>query len=113
MQSDTRAIFKWGEWDCFAFVTKEAGVDTSHLPPRVYTTNIGAALYIKRNGFDSLADLMDSLLPVRPVGFARRGDVLLKEGCLGICKGSYGVFLTEDAGFARVSTFECERAWAS
>lgn len=105
--------FEWGAWDCFAFVTEAAGVDVSHLPPRTYTTRIGAARYIKRQGFDSLAELMDSLMPERPVGFARRGDVLLKEGCLGICKGHYGVFLSCEGEWSRVSTFECERAWAS
>lgn len=113
MQSETPSIFKWGEWDCLVYVAQEAGLDISHFGPRKYTNNIGAAFYIKRNGFNNLAQLVDSLLPSRPVGFARRGDILLKEGCLGICKGSYGLFLTESSGLTRVSTFECERAWAS
>ena len=104
--------FEWGAADCFAFVTGRAGIDTSHMPPRTYTGRIGAARYIKRLGFNSLADLMDSLMTPKPVGFAQRGDVLLKDGCLGICKGTYGLFLAE-TGYTRVATVVCERAWAS
>lgn len=108
----TERPFEWGPWDCFAFVTERAGVDTSHMPPRTYTGRIGAARYIKRLGYAGLADLMDSLMPSKPVGFAQRGDVLLKDGCLGICKGAYGLFLAE-TGYTRVATVVCERAWAS
>lgn len=104
--------FEWGPWDCFAFVTERSGVDTSHMPPRTYKGPIGAARYIKRLGFASLADLMDSLMSPKPVGFAQRGDVLLVDGCLGICKGTYGLFLAEE-GYTRRPTVLCERAWAS
>lgn len=109
----TSASFEWGAWDCFAFVTTERGIDTSHMPPRTYTGRIGAARYIKRLGFASLADLMDSLAKPKPVGFAQRGDILLIDGCLGICKGAYGLFLDEHAGRVRFPTVNCERAWAS
>lgn len=104
--------FAWGAADCFAFVTERAGVDTSHLPPRAYTGPIGAARYIKRLGYAGLADLMDSLMTPRPVGFAQRGDVLLYRGCLGICTGRDGVFLSE-TGYTRVPSVLCERAWVS
>lgn len=68
-------------------------------------------LYLKRNGFDSLAALMDSLAEQVPVGFAQKGDILMQEGCLGICKGATGLFLAEDRGFERLNTFASERAW--
>lgn len=103
--------FKWGEWDCFAYAVEAAGLDVSHLPPRRYRTQTGAMLYLKRNGFDSLEALMDSLAEPVPVGFAQRGDILMREGCLGICKGATGLFLAEMAGYVRLNTFESERAW--
>lgn len=102
--------FEWGRWDCFAYIVEAARLDVSHLPPRRYRTQTGAMLYLKRNGFASLADLVDSLAEPRAVGYAQRGDILMREGCLGMCTGGFGVFLTED-GFERLSTFESERAW--
>lgn len=109
MTSDS---FVWGSADCFTFVTQRVGIDTSHMPPRTYSGRIGAARYIKRLGYAGLADLMDSLREPKLVGFAQRGDVLLLDGCLGICKGAYGLFLSEE-GYTRRPTVLCERAWAS
>lgn len=103
--------FQWGEWDCFAYIFDGRPELIEHLPPRLYTGPIGAARYFKRLGFDSLPDFIDSLLTAKPVGFAQRGDVLLKDGCLGICHGPHGTFLAE-SGFVRIGTFNCERAWS-
>lgn len=105
------ALFKWGEWDCLAFVADATGLDLSSLTPRRYRTQTGAMLYIKRNGFDSLAEMMDSLAESVPVGFAQKGDILMQQGCLGICKGGTGLFLAEHSGYERLNTFASERAW--
>jgi hypothetical protein len=104
-------LFEWGKWDCFAYVVDAAGVDVSHLPARKYRTQTGAMLYLKRNGFESLEALMDSLAESVPVGFAQKGDILMQQGCLGICKGGTGLFLAENSGYERLNTFASERAW--
>lgn len=103
--------FEWGKSDCFAYVVEAAAIDVSHLPRRRYTTQNGAMLYLKRNGFDSLSALMDSLLEPIPVGFAQRGDIVMQQGCLGICKGPMSLFLDEHSGFIRLNTFQSEGAW--
>lgn len=103
--------FEWGPWDCFAYVVRAAKIDVSHLPPRRYRTQTGAMLYLKRNGFDTLEALMDSLASPVPVGYAQRGDILMQQGGLGICKGGTGLFLAEQTGYERLNTFQSERAW--
>lgn len=72
--------FSWGSHDCVYFAAKCIFQMTGHntledLNLGNYTTPIGAARQIKKLGFNSLEEAVESVLPVieRP----RRGDVAL------------------------------------
>lgn len=106
----------YGEHDCLLFcsgiVQAVTGVDLSRGRRGRYRDSIGAARHLRQLGFRSAAELIGSLLPERPVGFARRGDLVLGEdGIPGVCLGGTAAFVTE-AGLASSPRPEWAKAWS-
>ena len=63
---------------------------------------------------DNLEQAVDEVLDPRPVAFARSGDVVMKDGNVGICNGELSFFMAlheGQAGTATVPTLECDKAW--
>lgn len=109
------AALEWGVLDCgrFAAGAVEAMTGDNLLPKGTYSTELGAAKVLRKAGFDTLAEYMDSVLPVTPLAMARRGDVVMSDGALGICIGAEGLFLPiEGAGLVRKYRREWSNAWA-
>lgn len=70
--------FRWGSHDCVTFAAACVEAMTGDRPiPEIgnYTTALGAARQIKKLGFNSLEEAVESVLPV--IGRPRRGDVAL------------------------------------
>lgn len=74
--------FAWGAHDCFTFAGEavEAMTGKAIAFPRDYADGKGARRVLRRLGFRSYAAAVTAHLgPEKPVGFARRGDVVLAE----------------------------------
>ncbi len=81
---------EWGVNDCAIFaadaIRAMTGTDLMKSIRGRYKTAIGAARVIKNDGFDGLAEYVDSLLPEISLSQAKRGDLIL-------CYGPEGDFL--------------------
>ncbi|GLI99113.1 DUF6950 family protein [Sphingobium sp. BS19] len=112
------AEFTWGELDCALFAANAVLAMTGHdiaAPFRgKYSTAAGSARALKRYGAGTLEATFDTLLPVKPIGYARRGDVVMHDGGVGVCVGSHALFVGREGereGLVRVPRAEWVRAW--
>jgi hypothetical protein len=74
-----RCVFAYGSFDCALFAAGagevQTGVDLRRELAGTYTTEVGAARVLRRNGFAHPADVAEAFLPPIPVAAARQGDV--------------------------------------
>jgi hypothetical protein len=105
--------FAWGDHDCALFaadVVKAITGEDFGAPWRGrYESAVQAMRRLRPHG--GLPGLVTQLLgdPVKPEQ-ARRGDVVLKSGALGICLGAKCAFTGLD-GLVFVTLIECEQTW--
>lgn len=109
-----RMPFAWGMQDCCQFAREGVRAITGADPAkgwglRRYTTARGAASTLKRIGGVSALPARAGLEPVR-VALARRGDVVEREGTLGICIGAHVAFAGE-GGLIFTPVLDCTSAW--
>jgi len=112
--------FQWGVFDCALFTADCVFAITGNDPARNYRnrykTQRGAMGIIKREGFDSLAEMMDTWYDT-PVTkhFLRRGDVGMFDGgngpTVGICTGAHVVAPSEN-GLVSVPVSLCFKGWS-
>lgn len=112
------AVFSWGQCDCALFaagaVAAMTGTDPAAGVRGRYKSSRGAARVLHRDGAASLADWVGARFQPIGTGFARRGDLVMAGGSLGICLGREAVFVgAEDAreGLVRLPLREWEHAW--
>lgn len=115
--------FVWGEHDCctnfFDAALAMTGTDLWHDFRGRYSTELGAFRALKRYGNGDIEPTLDARCEAIPVGFAQRGDGIWNGESVGICMGSYALFLAapdSDEGMVRVPRSEWVkgwRAWAS
>lgn len=115
----TGARFEWGALDCALFAADAVLAMTGHdiaAPFRGrYSTAAGSARALKRYGAGDLKSTFDTLLPPRPIGYARRGDVVMSGGAVGICAGGFALFVgqePEHEGLIRIPRTEWAHAWS-
>ena len=105
--------FAWGVHDCALFSANVTlactGKDYAAPFRERYHTKTGAYKALKPYG--GLAGVLCTLFQDIPVAFAGRGDVVLKDGCLGVCLGRNAAFVTEAHGLTFYPTLSAERAW--
>lgn len=80
-----------------------------------YSTAAGAARALRRYGAGTLEATIGSLLGEIQIGFARRGDLVLVDGMVGVCVGADAVFIGEadgEPGLVRFPRTAWSRAWA-
>ena len=94
--------FAWGRNDCATWVADWrcicTGQDAAQAWRGRYKTERGAMLAIRRAGFDTMADWVDSILGPRlttPL-LAQRGDIALVQDALGIVVGAQIAALSPD-----------------
>lgn len=107
--------FCWGKNDCALFaadcVLAMTGQDYAAAFRGKYDSEIGAVKALKRYGKGDLESTMDAQFPRKPVTLAQRGDVVMREGALGICMGATSFFVTIADGLAGYKTADCLTAW--
>lgn len=108
--------FEWGRNDCATWVADWraliTGQDAASAWRGKYKTERGALRQIKRAGFKTMPDWVDSILGARlktPL-LARRGDIALVQDALGIVTGAQVAALSpEGVVFFRLD--EAQAAW--
>lgn len=74
----------YGSWDCMllaaAVIEAVTGEDLGAAHRGKYRSVAGAVRHLGRLGFADPEAMLDSLLEVKPVGFAQRGDLALVPG---------------------------------
>lgn len=115
--------FSWGEWDCALFACGAVLEMTGRHPAPefigAYDSQRGAAEALRRLGAGTLDATFDAHFESKPPSFAQRGDLVMAHGAIGVCMGSFALFVggleTPEAsaeGLFRVSRSEFTRAWA-
>lgn len=96
---------------CAGAVRAVTGKDLARGRRGRASTKHGALRRLKALGFDSPAALIDSLLPARAPGFARRGDLVMDaDGIPGVCLGDRAAYAGPE-GLAIVPGRRWVRAW--
>lgn len=111
----TSCAVAWGQMDCvrFAAGAVKAMTGTDPLPKLTYKTEAGAWRALKRLGFTSLSQAVDAHLSPTHPAMARRGDVVMCDGALGVCIGGDALFLpVEGCGLIRRPRKDWTSAWA-
>ncbi|RDE05441.1 DUF6950 family protein [Sphingomonas aracearum] len=75
-----------------------------------YQTEIGAARALRRFGAGSVEATFDATFPAIPPALARRGDLVMADGAIGVCVGGEAVFAGE-TGQVRWPRADWTRAW--
>lgn len=110
----------YGARDCALFacdaVFAQTGIDPGAEFRGKYSTEPGAARALKRIGAGSLEETTDSKLETGTVSLAMRGDIVMRQGSLGVVMGNgTALFIGEDeAGNSRwlkAPRHEWEKAW--
>lgn len=106
----------YGEHDCGLFVAGAVlamtGDDFGAPFRGQYSTEIGCAKALKKHGAGDLETTLDSLFDRRPVGRLQRGDLVWDGAAVGVCMGSYALFVGQDG--KREGLVRIERAaWAA
>jgi hypothetical protein len=112
----------YGRHDCMVglaagVIRAVTGADPARGHRGKYGSKRAAALYLKRVfGVETPADLLDQLLPARPVAKARRGDlVLTDDGVPAVVLAGKAAFIGMNAlraGLITVPRRHWVRAWA-
>lgn len=113
--------FEWGKRDCClwtADILKAIhGVDFAKPFRGTYSSRKGFAKLLIKSKVKNLEELLLEVFPMepQPAGLAFSGDpVLLEEqgeSLLGVCYGTYALFLTE-TGLTRRSLDHCKCSWS-
>ena len=112
-------IFAWGSNDCALFVADGVlamtGQDLAADFRGRYSTSRGSVRALRKWGAGTLEATVAASFADRPIGFARRGDIVMHDGALGICIGADAVFVGregEQEGIVRFPRAVWQRAWA-
>lgn len=107
--------FVWGEHDCMLFVSDCVKAMTDEDPASdlrgKYDTEFGALRIISELGHESLAEAVTNRFRCVAIMRAKRGDILMYQGGLGICTGEHGAFLLRDGGLSFQPVLHCQAAW--
>lgn len=110
--------YAYGRHDCALFAAGAVLAMTDFDPAAAfrgrYSTAVGSARALRRYGAGTLEATIATMFPDRPIGFARRGDLVLHESAVGVCVGADAVFVGQEgerAGLVRVARRAWLRAW--
>jgi hypothetical protein len=92
--------FAWGTWDCalaaFDAAAAITGEDRAAEFRGQYDCRKGSAEALRRLGKGTLIRTINAKYERRPVGKARRGDLVWHSGSVGVCVGGAGLFVGEE-----------------
>lgn len=99
MMANREREFAWGDWDCILFacwaVEAMTGHDVAAAYRGRYSDAKGARAALRELGKGTLLRTVDGEFKRKPVGYAQRGDLVWRDGCVGVCLGAGAAFLTE------------------
>lgn len=112
--------YAWGEHDCLLFAAEAVkaltGKDHARKHRGKYDSFASAYAYLRTLGHDSPEAMLDSLLDVKPVGFAHRGDIVMADdGIPALCMGAFALSVGQEGnreGLVRVQRTDWVKAWA-
>lgn len=91
--------FEWGEWDCALFCASAVEAMTGEDPAAefrgTYRSERGSVRAIDDIGQGTLIRTMNARFDRRKPAFARRGDIVMAKGALGVCIGQRALFVGE------------------
>lgn len=100
MAANQHRSFEWGQWDCILFATACAaaltGDDRGADYRGRYSDQRGARAMLREIGRGTLLRTVDSQFARKPVAQAQRGDIVWRDGAVGVCLGEKAAFLTEE-----------------
>jgi len=116
--------FCYGRHDCALFaagaVMAMTGTDFAAEYRGKYRSAAGSIRALKLYGHGTLEATIDALFADRQIAFARRGDLVMFSGSLGVCIGEAALFVTETQagdhhvvaqGLERVPRDLWDKAW--
>lgn len=107
--------FTWGATDCCLFAADAVIAMTGEDPATAfrgrYTTARGATRALKRYGAGTIEATLDTMFGQIRTAFARRGDLVMCAGMVGICVGGAALFVGEENGAPGLVRFD-RSAWA-
>ena len=113
------AEFVWGRMDCALFAAGAVLAMTDFDPAAAfrgkYRSQAGSVRALRLYGACTLPETIATMFEDRPVAFARRGDLALHDGAVGVCVGAEAVFVGQEGdrpGLVRVPRAEWTRAWS-
>lgn len=112
------AQFRWGKLDCALFaagaVRTMTGIDPAAQYRGHYTTARGSVRALRKWGAGTLPATIDALFETIEPAFARRGDLVMVDGMVGVCFGADGLFVGEESGapgLVRFPRARWSKAW--
>jgi hypothetical protein len=113
IERNAETPFEWGVFDCGLFVLgylKEVqGIDLIEKYNLSYSTELGSKRAVKKYGFDTLEELVDSEFD--RVDRPKRGDLACYDGALGICIDQVCVFLNIDSNYVLIPNGQVNQFW--
>lgn len=92
--------FQFGQHDCILFACAAVEAMTGEDPAAEYRGRYsdaeGAALALRELGKGTLRKTVDATFKARPVGMARRGDLVMAGTSIGVCMGRAALFVGEE-----------------
>lgn len=117
--ASVRALpYAYGEHDCGLFVAGAVLAMTGEDPGAPfrgqYSTDLGAAKALKKFGAGDLRSTLDRHFHPRPIGRLQRGDLVWDGNAVGVCMGSYALFVGEEGereGLVRIERTSWAGGW--
>lgn len=111
--------FAFGSHDCAlhgaAVVLAVTGEDHGAPFRGRYTTARGSVRALRKWGAWTVEATFDAHLPATAPAFARRGDLVLSEGMVGVCIGADALFVGREGerdGLVRIGRAAWTKAWS-
>lgn len=113
--------FLWGQWDCITMACSAVEAMTGHDPAAAYrgrySSAAGAKAILRELGKGTLLRTINAEFVRKPVGYAQRGDLVWRDGAVGVCLGSTALFVGEadeaiHRGFISAPRADFQKAWA-
>ncbi len=114
LESVLHAPHAYGQHDCALHganaVLAQTGVDHGAPFRGRYSTATGSVRALRKYGAGTLEATFDRHLDEVPPALARRGDLVLAQGSVGVCIGGEAMFASEQ-GLIRIARADWARAW--
>lgn len=110
--------FNYGQADCALFAAGAVQAMTGDDPAKAfrgkYKSMAGSVRALKDIGAGTLEATISAMFSEIPPAFARRGDLVMHDGAVGVCVGSDALFIldaSQGAGLERITRERWQKAF--